>query len=90
MIKLSGLLTSTDRASATLRCTRRRRSTGSGSSGNAKNVNSPKTKRVLRLHPDELDEVVRQSGLEPEVVHEKFAQFCTITEGKPSKVTILG
>jgi hypothetical protein len=82
-----------ERASASLRSThRRRRSTGNGNIGNSptgsphKIGNSPKTRRILRLHEEELEEVVRQSGLDPESVHEKFAQFCTITEGKPSKV----
>ena len=44
---------------------------------------------MLQLHPEELEAVVEQSGLDAETVHEKFAQFCMITEGKPSKVTIL-
>ena len=72
---------------------RRRRSTGNGNSpaktGSEQKSfeNSPRAKRVLRLHQDELDEVVQQSGLDAETVHEKFSQFCTITEGKPSKVS---
>ena len=85
--KKSFFLSLSERAAASLRSTRRRRSTGNGQPGSSpKAGSSPKTRRVLRLHEEELEEVVRQSGLDAESVHEKFAQFCTITEGKPSKV----
>jgi hypothetical protein len=79
-----------DRAApATPKTTRRRRSTGNGSSPSKSSQNaaegsrnsgegsrnsgggsrnsresSPRTRRVLRLHPDELEEVVRRSGLD--------------------------